>query len=83
MADQPQSLRALFEAAKLEKQTLESATETNTDSYRSEVNATVAKFEECRKLISQLSLFSRNESLEDITTGDLQFEAPPCDSQDR
>jgi TAP42-like family. len=83
MADQPQSLRALFEAAKSEKQTLESATETNTDSYRSEVNATIRKFEECRQLISQLSLFSRNESLDDITTGDLQYVAPLCDSWDR
>lgn len=72
MADQPQSLRAFFEDAKATKQALESAAETNTDSYRSEVNAAIAKFEECRQLVSQLSLFSRNESLDDVATGDLQ-----------
>ncbi|KAJ9222227.1 hypothetical protein DTO169C6_5356 [Paecilomyces variotii] len=73
MADQPQSLRAFFEDAKATKQALESAAETNTDSYRSEVNAAIAKFEECRQLVSQLSLFSRNESLDDVATGDLQY----------
>ncbi|KAL2006179.1 hypothetical protein VTN00DRAFT_9833 [Thermoascus crustaceus] len=73
MAENSQNLQTLFATAKQEKQSLESSLETNTDSYRSQVNETIAKFEECQRLIGQLSLFSPNESLEDIATGDLQY----------
>lgn len=73
MAENSQNLQTLFATAKKEKQSLESSLETNTDEYRSQVNATIAKFEECQQLISRLSLFSPNESLEDIATGDLQY----------
>ena len=33
----------------------------------------VSKFEECQRLVAQLGLFSTNESVEDIATGDLQY----------
>jgi immunoglobulin-binding protein 1 len=73
MAEHPKSLQALFAAARMRKRALESSSETNTDSYRDEVNATIADLAECQKLISQLGLFSSNESLEDIATADLQY----------
>jgi immunoglobulin-binding protein 1 len=73
MNGHPQTLHSIFAAAKSQKCDLESSLETNSDSYHSEVNAAVLKFEECKQLISQLSLFSPNESLEDIATGDLQY----------
>ncbi|KAF7115715.1 hypothetical protein CNMCM5793_003218 [Aspergillus hiratsukae] len=71
--EQPQSLRSLFTAAKAEKTSLESRPDSNSDSYRNDVNATIAKFEECQRLVGQLSLFSSNEPLEDIATGDIQY----------
>ncbi|KAH1764805.1 hypothetical protein KXX41_004269 [Aspergillus fumigatus] len=71
--EQPQSLRSLFTAAKAEKASLESRSDSNSDSYREDVNATIAKFEECQRLVAQLSLFSSNEPLEDIATGDIQY----------
>lgn len=70
--EQPQSLRSLFATAKAEKSELETRPDTNTDRYRSDVSATIAKFEECQRLVDVLSLFSSNEPLEDISTGDLQ-----------
>lgn len=70
--EQPQNLRSLFNEAKAEKTALEVRPDTNTDQYRHDVSATIAKFEECHRLVSLLSLFSSNEPLEDITTGDLQ-----------
>ncbi|OKL56279.1 hypothetical protein UA08_08462 [Talaromyces atroroseus] len=73
MTEQPQSLRDLFQAAKAQKQSVESSAEPNSDAYRGEVSAAVAKLEECQRLISQVSLFSSNEGLEDIATTDLQF----------
>lgn len=74
MPDQPQSLRSLFAAAKAAKTSLESRTDSTTDAYRADVNATIAQFEECQRIIQSLSLFSSNESLEDIATADLQYE---------
>ncbi|KJK68467.1 TAP42-like family protein [Aspergillus parasiticus SU-1] len=71
--EQPQSLRALFAAAKSEKSVLESRFDTNTEQYRNDVNATIAKLEECARLVAVLSLFSSNEPLEDIATGDLPY----------
>ncbi|KAL4802296.1 TAP42-like protein [Aspergillus unguis] len=71
--EQPQTLRSLFADAKREKNSLETRNDTNTDSYRSDVNATIAKFEECQRLVDALSMFSSNELLEDISTSDLQY----------
>lgn len=71
--EEPQTLRSLFETAKAEKSSLEARTDKNTDQYRSDVNATIANFEECQRLVGLLSLFSSNEALEDIATGDLQY----------
>jgi immunoglobulin-binding protein 1 len=73
MTDHPQTLQGIFAAAKSQKLGLEPTLETNSDSYRSEVDAAILKFEECKRSISWLSLFSPNESLEDIATADLQY----------
>lgn len=71
--EQPQSLRSLFDAAKASKVSLESRVDSNSDSYRDDVDATIAKFKECQKIVGHLSLFSSNESLEDVATADLQY----------
>ncbi|PGH14120.1 hypothetical protein AJ79_03237 [Helicocarpus griseus UAMH5409] len=68
MDAQPESLNALFSRAKSHRKALESASETATP-----LSDVIAEFEECQRRIAQLSLFSSNESLEDITTGDLQY----------
>ena len=73
--EQSQSLRSLFLSAKERKALLESRGDTNTANYREDVNATIAKFQECQRQISILSLFSSNESLDDISSGDLQYDA--------
>lgn len=71
--EQPQTLRSLFTDARREKTALETRNDTNTDTYRSDVNATIAKFEECQRLVGALSMFSSNEMLEDISTSDLPY----------
>jgi hypothetical protein len=73
MTERPHSLQALFAAAKVQKKALESSLEPNSESYRDRVSATIANLEECQKLVSQVSLFSSNESLEDVSTSDLQY----------
>ena len=71
--EEPQSLRSLFASAKEQKDALGSRGDTNAETYRDEVNATIAKFQECQRQVSMLSLFSSNELLEDISTSDLQY----------
>ncbi|KAL2840997.1 TAP42-like protein [Aspergillus pseudoustus] len=71
--EQPQTLRSLFADAKREKTSLESRADTNTDAYRNDVNATIAKLEECQRVVGVLSMFSSNELLEDISTSDLPY----------
>ncbi|KAL4784927.1 TAP42-like protein [Aspergillus varians] len=71
--EQPHTLQSVFNDAKREKTALESRRDTNSDTYRSDVNASIEKFEECQQLVGALSMFSANELLEDISTGDLQY----------
>lgn len=72
--EEPQSLRSLFDSAKEQKNSLGSRGDTNTETYRDEVNAAISRFQECQRQVSILSLFSSNELLEDVSTGDLQYE---------
>ncbi|EGC44583.1 TapA protein [Histoplasma capsulatum var. duboisii H88] len=69
MAAHPGTLHALLSRAKSHKKALDSPSSENTPAL-SEV---IAEFEDCQRRIAQLSLFSTNESLDDITTGDLQY----------
>ncbi|KAI1925804.1 Type 2A phosphatase-associated protein 42 [Ophidiomyces ophidiicola] len=73
MDEEPKSLQILFSSAKAQKKSLESAPNTNDEAYQDQLDSTLQLFETCHKLIAKLSLFSPNESLEDITTADLQY----------
>ena len=64
---EPQNLRSLFVAAKSEKSTLDSRPSSDSD-----LNAAISKLKQCHHLVEIASLFSPNESLEEIATGDLQ-----------
>lgn len=77
MDEEPKSLQALFASAKAQKKALESSTNINDPSHEDQFNPAVQAFEACQKLISKLSIFSPNESLEDIATADLQYEFTP------
>lgn len=71
--EESQNLRSLFSSAKDDKASLESRHDTNTETYSDLVNATIAKFQECQRQVSIVSLFSSNESLDDLSTGDIQY----------
>jgi immunoglobulin-binding protein 1 len=72
MAEEPQSLRGLFSKAERGREDLSSSYETNTPTYQENLGATVATYEECLKIAEQVSLFSPNETLEDISSSDLR-----------
>jgi len=73
MSEGPQSLRGLFSKAERAREELSSSYETNSPTYQENLSATIATYEECLKISEQVSLFSPNETLEDISSSDLQY----------
>ncbi|KAM5467514.1 Type 2A phosphatase-associated protein 42 [Microsporum audouinii] len=71
------NLQSCFASAKTQKKALETVADTNSPAFREQLSNAISAFEQCQKLIQQLSLFSPNESVEDVTTGDLQFLTVP------
>jgi hypothetical protein len=68
-----QSIRSLFASAEHQRKDIEASWETNTTTYQENLAAAIATYDDCLKLADRLSLFSPNETLEDLTSGDLQY----------
>lgn len=77
MSEQPRSIRALFLDAERTRQNLANSYDTNSASYQERLQSAIATYEECLQLSEQVSLFSPNETLEDVSSTDLQYVAPP------
>lgn len=71
--DPPRNVRSLFDLGNRQRKQLESSYDTNSPSYQETLRAAISTFEECRILADATSLFSPNENLEDISSGDLQL----------
>jgi hypothetical protein len=67
------SIRSLFESAERQRKEIEASWETNTATYQQNLAAAISTYEECLLLADRLSLFSSNETLEDLTSSDLQY----------
>jgi immunoglobulin-binding protein 1 len=67
-----QNLKSLFSSAERQRKDIEVSWDSNTTTYQENLAAAIATYENCLQLADRLSLFSPNESLEDITSGDLQ-----------
>ena len=72
MADSPQNMRTLFNSGNQLRQQLEISYDTSSSAYTENLQAAISTFSECRRLADEISLFSQNETLEDIASGDLQ-----------
>ena len=72
--DQPTNIRTLFSSAKALRKDLDSYPEPTSSAYQENLRSALTSLEECRKLADRLSLFSPNESQDDISSGDLQYE---------
>lgn len=73
MSTEPQNIRGLFLTAERVRQDLSSSYEPNTPAYQENLGMTIATYGECLKLAEQVSLFSPNETLEDISSSELQY----------
>ena len=72
-SDEPQSLSALYEAAESKRSELEAIPSALHPSYTSTLSETIALYTQCLEQISAVSLFSPNESLEDLSTSSLPY----------
>jgi hypothetical protein len=73
MSDEPRSLRTVYDDAEGKRTTIESSFDSNSASFQDNLITTIQLYEECVKIADQISLFSPNESLEDISTTDLRY----------
>lgn len=72
MSEEPQSLRAVYSTAESKRRELETAWDTNATPYQDNLRAAIKAYDQCLQSADRISLFSPNESLEDIASHDLQ-----------
>jgi hypothetical protein len=72
-----QNIRTLFRSAESKRDAVETYRDNSSSTYRENLAAAIATFVDCRQFADRLSLFSPNETLEDIATGDLQYACLP------
>ncbi|KAI1177933.1 TAP42-like family protein [Nemania sp. FL0916] len=73
MAEEPRTLKSVFHAAEEKRLALEGSYEFASPTYQEDVAAALQSYEACAHMIESISLFSSNESLEDIATSDLPY----------
>ncbi|EGP84474.1 unnamed protein product [Zymoseptoria tritici ST99CH_1A5] len=73
MAEEQRSLRAVYEDAESKRNTIESSFDSNSSDFQDNLLAAIKLYEQCLQIADQISLFSPNESLEDISSVDLQY----------
>ncbi|KAH0532078.1 hypothetical protein TsFJ059_000816 [Trichoderma semiorbis] len=72
-SDEPQSLRAVFEAAEDKRQEVNEAPSATSPKYAEDLAAALKLYTQALEQISALSLFSANEGLEDVATSSLPY----------
>lgn len=73
MAHEERSLREVHEEAEHERNLIEKSSDSNSSTFQENLLSAIALYEQCLEIASRISLFSPNESLEDISTADLQY----------
>jgi immunoglobulin-binding protein 1 len=66
------SIKSLFVSAENKRHAIGTTLDNGSSTFKENLTAAIASYEECRQLVDRSSLFSPNETLEDITSGDLQ-----------
>lgn len=71
--DEPKSIRSLFLTAERLRNNLNSFPDSNSSTYQENLTKAIATFESSLELSEQVALFSPNESLDDISSSDIQY----------
>jgi hypothetical protein len=73
MSSEDQSIRGLFSKAESLREELAYSYEPNSPTYQENLEKAIATYVQCLKKAEDFSLFSPNETLEDITSSDIQY----------
>lgn len=73
MPDAERSLRAVFEDAESKRVSVENSYDSNSATFQDNVQSSILLYEQCLQIADRISLFSPNETLEDINTADLHY----------
>lgn len=74
MADHTTSLKRCLADADLHRQAFQTAPDTNSATSQASLASALTKYKDCLEIVDDTSLFSPNEELEDISSGDLQYD---------
>jgi immunoglobulin-binding protein 1 len=72
MEEEPQTIRSLFLTAERLENNISSSYDSSSPSYQDDLIKAITAYESCLKLADQVSLFSPNESLDDVSSSDIQ-----------
>lgn len=70
--DENDTIRSLFDSGDALRQKLDQFPNSNTAEYQRTLSQALSKYLKCKNFINQASLFSLNESLDDVTSGDIR-----------
>lgn len=73
MAEEPQNLRTSYSHAEIRRKQLDTFYNSNTATFQEHLLSAISLYEQALRQADSISLFSPNESLEDISTHDLQY----------
>ena len=66
------NIRTLFASAKSARNDLEKSPDPTSTLYQENLQSAISALEQCRQIADRISLFSPNETEDDISSGDLQ-----------
>lgn len=68
----PTSLRSLYDTAERLREETEESYDYQGDAYQERLRCAIAAYGKCKQLINQISLFSSNEGLEDVSSSEVR-----------
>ncbi|KAJ9138814.1 TAP42-like family protein [Pleurostoma richardsiae] len=71
--DEPKSLKTVFKEAEANRLALDGASSISSPSFLDDLSNAIHGYELCLQLVDRLSIFSPNESAEDISTSDIPY----------
>lgn len=70
--EEPKSIRELYRTAERLRNDLSNSPDSNNPAFQETLSTAIATYESCLNLSEQVSLFSPNETLDDVSSSDLQ-----------
>ena len=72
MSGNQESLRSLYDSGERLRKEIEDSYDYDSPAYQHKLQTAIRTFRECENLVDQISLFSTNESLEDVVSSEMR-----------